>query len=131
MRLALATLLVLGVALPAGAASREAPARPVVVELFTSQGCSSCPPADAVLSSLARNQPVAGVVVVPLSEHVDYWNRLGWHDPFSSPRFSDRQRTYAAALDVPTVYTPMMVVDGHYHENLTTEKIDEILDGLD
>ena len=86
----------------------------MVVELFTSQGCSSCPPADAVLRTLERNQPVAGVVVVPLSEHVDYWNRLGWRDPFSSPRFSARQRNYADTLDIPSLFTPMLVVDGRF-----------------
>ena len=98
---------------PAAAPAGES-LKPVVVELFTSQGCSSCPPADAVLRTLERNQPVAGVLVVPLSEHVDYWNRLGWRDPFSSPRFSARQRTYADALDIPGLFTPMLVVDGRF-----------------
>ena len=98
----------------AKAARGGEPVRPVVVELFTSQGCSSCPPADAVLRSLERNQTVAGALVVPLSEHVDYWNRLGWRDPFSSPRFSERQRTYAEALDIPGLFTPMVVVDGRF-----------------
>ena len=101
---------------PAVAHAGEAPLTPVVVELFTSQGCSSCPPADAVLRSLERNQPVAGALIVPLSEHVDYWNRLGWRDPFSSPRFSARQRTYADALDIPSLFTPMLVVDGRFVE---------------
>lgn len=98
---------------PAATAAGE-PLTPVLVELFTSQGCSSCPPADAVLRSLERNQPVDGVLIVPLSEHVDYWNRLGWRDPFSSPRFSDRQRAYAGVLDIPSIFTPMVVVDGRF-----------------
>lgn len=97
--------------LPTGVAA-QTPLTPIIVELFTSQGCSSCPPADAILRSFERNQPIDGVVIVPLSEHVDYWNRLGWHDPFSSPRFSARQRAYGEAHALPNIYTPMMVVDG-------------------
>ena len=96
---------------PSGHAA-EAPLIPVIVELFTSQGCSSCPPADAVLATLERNQPVEGVEIVPLSEHVDYWNRLGWHDPFSSARYSARQRDYGKILNLANLYTPMMIVDG-------------------
>ena len=85
-------------------------ATPVVLELFTSQGCSSCPPADALLSTLARD-PELHDRLIPLAFHVDYWNHLGWSDPFSSPRWSQRQQQYAEAL-ASGVYTPQAVIGG-------------------
>jgi hypothetical protein len=85
---------------------------PLVLELFTSQGCSSCPPADRLLSRLARAGKVGDRVVAPLSFHVDYWNDLGWSDPYSLPAWSERQRDYARVLADDRVYTPELVIGG-------------------
>ena len=81
-----------------------------VIELFTSQGCSSCPPADKLLSEVIRQNK--GKKVYALSYHVDYWNRLGWNDRFSDPQYSQIQRAYAGEFSLNSVYTPQMVVNG-------------------
>jgi hypothetical protein len=88
------------------------PRKAVVVELFTSEGCSSCPPADELLGHLRQDLAGKNIQVIPLGFHVDYWNSLGWKDRFSSADFSKRQELYARSLHVDGPYTPQMVVDG-------------------
>ena len=106
MRRALSPLLI-GTALLASASVASAPSRPAVVELFTSQGCSSCPPTDAYIGELAQRSDV-----LALTFHVQYWDDLGWRDRFGLPAATSRQSSYSHVLRLATVYTPQVVIDG-------------------
>jgi len=88
------------------------PSHPVLVELFTSEGCSSCPPADELLRQVSGRTTAAGQRIVGLSEHVTYWNQLGWKDPFSSEQYTRRQSDYSSRFGLDSVYTPQMIVNG-------------------
>jgi hypothetical protein len=107
MRALLLYFLVAGGALFSGAVTVNAQSRPAVVELFTSEGCSSCPPAETYIGELSRRRNV-----LALAFHVDYWDDLGWRDRFGLPEAAQRQRAYAKSLRLASVYTPQVVIDG-------------------
>lgn len=110
--LVLTAFQVLALMCAGSAAAQSKPRVPVIVELFTSEGCNSCPPADMLLEVLLNEQPIDGVFVVPLSEHVTYWDHQGWKDPFGSTQFTTRQQQYGRRFKVASVFTPQLIVDG-------------------
>jgi hypothetical protein len=110
MKNILAAIVVMTGAMTAGAV--EPPRTPVLLELFTSEGCSSCPPADQLLEKLDRTQPVHGAELIVLSEHVDYWDRMGWKDPFSLAEMTSRQQQYSTVFHIDEIFTPQLVIDG-------------------
>jgi hypothetical protein len=99
----------------------SAPKTAVLVELFTSEGCSSCPPADALLTKLLREQSIADIEIIPLSLHVDYWDHQGWRDPFASKIFTSRQEAYSKIFGADRLYTPQIVIDGRDELNGSDE----------
>jgi hypothetical protein len=128
LRITRAVLLAVTLLLPFASLIAQTARTPVLVELFTSEGCSSCPPADALLARLQHDQPIPNADIVVIEEHVDYWDQLGWHDRFSSHDLTERQTAYAQRLNLDSPYTPQMVVDGtdQFTGNDTTQALRSI-----
>src|SRR5258708_30693112 len=105
-------LFAVALAIASGGLQAGPPPTPVIVELFTSEGCSDCPPADVLLEKLIATQPIGGAEIIGLGQHVDYWDRLGWKDRFSSSALTNRQQLYQTRFGTESIYTPQMVVDG-------------------
>ena len=106
------------------------PQKIALLELYTSEGCSSCPPADQWVSSLAHGKRVSAALL-PLAFHVDYWDSLGWHDPFSQTKFSDRQREYSRRRGASFVFTPQLLLDGEsYRRPLIFDDLDEKVESI-
>lgn len=92
--------------------TEDQPKQPVLIELFTSEGCATCPPADKILAYLEKEQPATQADIITLALHVDYWDYIGWKDEFASPLFSQRQEVYGQKFKLESIYTPQMIIDG-------------------